>query len=61
MVEQLLLLPIIFRPFDQLERIAELEHLLVTSFVPVRLANDLARVREKRRISSPGAIPDIRV
>lgn len=61
MVEQLLLLPVVIRPFDQLERIIQLEQLLVASFVPVRLANDLARVREKRRISSPGAIPDIRV
>jgi len=61
LVEQLLLLPIVVRPLDQLERVVQLEQLLVSSFVPVRLANDFGGVCEKGRVSSPSAIPDIRV
>ena len=61
MIEQLLLPPVVVRPPDQLEGIAHLEQLLIASFIPVRLANDLTRIREERRISCPSAIPDIRV
>jgi len=60
-IEQLLLPPVVVCPPDQLEGIAHLEQLLIASFVPVRLANDLTRIREERRISGPSAIPDIRV
>lgn len=61
MIEQLPLPPVVVRSPDQLEGITHLEQLLVASFVPVRLANDLTRIREERRISGPSAIPDIRV
>ena len=61
MIEQLLLPLVVVRTLDQLERITQLERLLVAGFVLVRLANDLGRICEKRRISSPSAIPDIRV
>lgn len=59
MIEQLLLLPVVVRPPDQLEGITHLEQLLIASFFPVRLANDLGRICEERRISGPSAIPDI--
>jgi len=59
MIKQLLLLPVVIRPLDQLEGIIQLENLLVAGFVPVRLANDLGRIGEKRCISSPGAIPNV--
>lgn len=61
MIEQFFLVPVIVRPLDQLERVVHLEELLVTSFIPVRLANDFGRVGEKRRISSPSTVPDIRI
>ena len=61
MVKQFLLVPIVVRPLDQLKGVIQLEHLLVAGFVPVRFANDLGGVCEKCRISSPSAIPDIRV
>ena len=58
-IKQLLLPTVVVRPLDQLEGITHLEHLLIASFVPVRLANDFGGICEKRRISSPSAIPDI--
>jgi len=61
MVKQFLLVPIVVRPLDQLKRVIQLEQLLVASFVPVRFANDLGGIREEGCISSPSAIPDIRV
>ena len=61
MIEQLLLPPVVVRPFDQLEGITHLEQLLIAGLVPVRFANDLRRICEKCRISGPSAIPDIRV
>ena len=61
MIKQLLLLPIVIRALDQFKRIVYLEQSLISGFVPVRLANDLGRVREERRISSPSAIPGVLV
>jgi len=59
MVKKFLLVPIVVRPLDQLKRVIQLEQLLVTSFVPIRFANDLGGICEEGRISSPSAIPDI--